>query len=400
MSLGSLHVNMAPVGGAYTAARGLVDALCAEGLPSELVAPRHTEWQTPLERATRAKERVNYRLAPRQSASKPFGLTNGSVSERATKILVRRAAEAKVLHLHWLNSVDLALRLIETGRPTVWTLHDEWPFTGGCHYDLGCDEIAAQCQICPQVQPIFRKVIRHRRRQKELLSRGGVTFICPSSWIFERLRKSMPESTAVVVPNSVGEEFIRAAQLYSRPLQAHGTTTSPLVVGLVASDWRDVRKGALSLIPIAAKFEANDVTFAIAGRGAQDAFPEDSRFHFEGYLENRSRVADFLSKCDVYLHLATADNLPSTLVEASTIGVPSIALDAGGVRDVVLDGRTGYVVQQPEEIPRLIQALSNAPKRAQFSQRAQERSLAKFSPHAVAEQMIGVYDQLESGASS
>ena len=44
--------------------------------------------------------------------------------------------QADVIHLHWINQGMLSLtdirRIIESGKPIVWTMHDMWPFTGIC----------------------------------------------------------------------------------------------------------------------------------------------------------------------------------------------------------------------------------------------------------------------------
>jgi hypothetical protein len=56
-------------------------------------------------------------------------------------LVLRRVRELDppLVNLHWvldgLVSVEMVPRL---GRPLVWTMHDMWPFTGGCDYSLGC----------------------------------------------------------------------------------------------------------------------------------------------------------------------------------------------------------------------------------------------------------------------
>ena len=46
--------------------------------------------------------------------------------------------EADVIHLNWVNQGMLSLKkiqkIIDTGKPIVWTMHDMWCFTGICHY--------------------------------------------------------------------------------------------------------------------------------------------------------------------------------------------------------------------------------------------------------------------------
>lgn len=52
--------------------------------------------------------------------------------------------EADLIHLHWINQGFLSLsdikKLIKTGKPIVWTMHDMWPCTAICHYSFGCEK--------------------------------------------------------------------------------------------------------------------------------------------------------------------------------------------------------------------------------------------------------------------
>ena len=51
--------------------------------------------------------------------------------------------EADILHLHWINqgffSFKTLYSLAKLNKPIVWTFHDMWAFTGGCHYSYGCE---------------------------------------------------------------------------------------------------------------------------------------------------------------------------------------------------------------------------------------------------------------------
>jgi len=55
-----------------------------------------------------------------------------------------------LIHLHWIG--DGFLRIESLARfevPIVWTLHDSWPFTGGCHLPGGCRRYQESCGCCP-----------------------------------------------------------------------------------------------------------------------------------------------------------------------------------------------------------------------------------------------------------
>ncbi|NEQ24074.1 MAG: glycosyltransferase, partial [Microcoleus sp. SIO2G3] len=57
-----------------------------------------------------------------------------------------------VINLHWINAGYIKIETIANlKRPIVWTLHDMWAFTGGCHYNQDCDRYTASCGACPQL---------------------------------------------------------------------------------------------------------------------------------------------------------------------------------------------------------------------------------------------------------
>ena len=60
--------------------------------------------------------------------------------------------EADIIHLHWINQGMLSLgdikRILESGKPVVWTMHDMWPCTGICHHARTCVKFQSECTHC------------------------------------------------------------------------------------------------------------------------------------------------------------------------------------------------------------------------------------------------------------
>ena len=45
-----------------------------------------------------------------------------------------------IINLHWIRGGYFPIEAIaKFNKPVVWTLHDMWAFTGGCHYSGECD---------------------------------------------------------------------------------------------------------------------------------------------------------------------------------------------------------------------------------------------------------------------
>ncbi|MBN8598669.1 MAG: glycosyltransferase family 4 protein [Planctomycetes bacterium] len=70
------------------------------------------------------------------------------------------------------------------------------------------------------------------------------------------------------------------------------------------------------------------------------------------------RVPEMMRAMDVLAHPSYREGLPRTVPQALLCGVPVIAYDVDGTREICLDGQTGYLLQ-----PRDLEGLRNAVKR-------------------------------------
>ena len=59
-----------------------------------------------------------------------------------------RKIDYDILHLHWINNRFIPLEKLPKDKPIVWTLHDSWPFTGGCHIPQSCKMWEKGCEKC------------------------------------------------------------------------------------------------------------------------------------------------------------------------------------------------------------------------------------------------------------
>jgi len=102
----------------------------------------------------------------------------------------------------------------------------------------------------------------------------------------------------------------------------------------------------------------DDVSLLIVGDGElrsqveRAAGASTSRIRIAG---SRQDIPDVLAAMDVFVLSSHTEGLAITLLEAGAAGLPTVATDAGGNTEVVLDGETGLVVA-----PRDPDALSKA----------------------------------------
>jgi glycosyltransferase involved in cell wall biosynthesis len=89
-------------------------------------------------------------------------------------------------------------------------------------------------------------------------------------------------------------------------------------------------------------------------------------------------VAAILPGFDIFVlsSVPRSEGLPTAIVEAMACGLPVVATDVGGVRELVHDGATGYVVppRDPSAIATAVsRLLSDADLRSALGRRARQR---------------------------
>ena len=65
---------------------------------------------------------------------------------------------ADIVHYHLIHNTKLSLyQMIElcSNKPSIWTFHDPWPFTGRCVYPQECEEWKTGCKKCKYLDNLF-----------------------------------------------------------------------------------------------------------------------------------------------------------------------------------------------------------------------------------------------------
>ena len=94
-----------------------------------------------------------------------------------------------------------------------------------------------------------------------------------------------------------------------------------------------------------------DVTFYWVGDGPyrDDVLPtleKFDNFKWLGALEYPDKIRDFLTEIDVYALLSGIDMSPLTLLEAQLMQKPVIATDVGGIPELMINKKTGFLVEK------------------------------------------------------
>ena len=108
-------------------------------------------------------------------------------------------------------------------------------------------------------------------------------------------------------------------------------------------------------------------------------------------------IAEFNSGMDIMCLTSLNEGTPVSLIEAQASGIPVISTDVGGVKDIVLEGETGYVVQKgdlEEYVKKMLDLIENEKKREFMSQNGWPFVRDKFHYERLVRDMEEYYKEL------
>lgn len=120
------------------------------------------------------------------------------------------------------------------------------------------------------------------------------------------------------------------------------------------------RKGSDRLAPILAALGAGpEIQVLVIGEGlSEPAFAAELKSRLASrqvrFLGRRERMKELYQEMDVLLVPSRQDPLPTVIVEAGLSGVPVVGSRVGGIPEMIVDGRNGFLFGTDEEAARAI----------------------------------------------
>lgn len=319
--------------------------------------------------------------------------------------------QADILHLHWINEGFFSLQtlrsLLKLNKPIVWTLHDMWAFTGGCHYDNNCGNFTSRCSNCPALKfkgdhdassTIFARKI-------ELLSGAKIHFVTCSRWLAGEAKSSaLLEQFAITpIPNPINTE------LYSPndkaiSKQKLNLSIDKLHILFATMTLKEKRKGFHILLDALKLLNENyphlkaKIELIVMGAGAQSHFREvPFKTTFTGRLTNDNEIVNCYNAADLFVAPSIQDNLPNTVMEALSCGVPTAAFNIGGMSDMIVHQQNGYLAEKvsPEKLAEAINWLvEKLFENNDLGINARKKVINNFTEKIVAEKYLKLYKSI------
>jgi glycogen(starch) synthase len=396
-------------GGSGWSAHALAGTLTHEGHDVEVIAldPSTSVLSQRTFEGIRISE-VGVQRAKR-SPRRRLGARDYSYTTLASYLSARLAREphVDVVHAQHLHSGPPALETARShGRGALLTLRDYWPVClhgtswWGGKVCMGCSsERMTGCMKEYWGWPglLARTMVPWARRRLAARQRGvsaAHRVLAVSEAVSGRIRPELGAVDLQVLHNIVDPEGASAAAA-----RAEGALRAldPPPAFLLTAGKLLATKGFDRLLDVLAK-TGSPWPLLVAGSG-----PERNRLQHQA--DATGLDIRFLEWTDHDLLLALTQQarafiLPSAwneplsrlLLETMGLGTPVIAWAAGGSVEVIEDGQNGWLVAEPADLSRALEALSSDQERERVGANAREYARRTFSPAAVYPQVIAAYE--------
>ncbi|MCS6905103.1 MAG: glycosyltransferase family 4 protein [Bacteroidia bacterium] len=268
--------------------------------------------------------------------------------------------KSDILHLHWVNHGFISFSTLrefqKLKKKIVWTLHDMWAFTGGCYYSQGCEYYRKACGNCFFLKRPKPNDFSHRlwKKKYELYAHLDLTIVTCSKWLAECAAQSslLKDKRIVTIPNPLNTEIFKPMDKVA-VRQKLGLPQDKYLLIFASAKIEDRRKGftffqkALEqLRSIDPNWNEHRIAIVLLGKSGAHAFSsiEGYSVYYLGNLETEESIAQAYSACDILINPSLADNLPNTIMEAMACGVPVVAFSTGGIPEMVMHQKNGFLV--------------------------------------------------------
>jgi len=308
-----------------------------------------------------------------------------------------------IVHLHWINHGMIRIEdLKRIKAPIVWSLHDNWPFTGGCHIMWDCERYIDKCGQCPRLGSDKENDLSRwiwNRKRNVYNSLDNLTIIGLSKWILESSQKSslLINKRHINLPNPIDTSSFKpldkakARELWNLP------KSKKLILFGAMYAIKDINKGYEKLKVVLDNLEDDNVEFVVFGSGEPKVNPGFKfKAHYVGYIRDDIRLATLYSAADVMVVPSLQENLSYAIMESLSCATPVVAFNIGGNSDMIEHKNNGYLAEayDTSDMAHGIDWILNNEKYSELCQNARKKVLNEFESSIVAKKYIKMYEDI------
>ncbi len=406
-----LHVNTSDIqGGAARAAYRLHQGLLQAGVDSQmLVQTKFSDDFTvigPVSKISKSIGRIRStldQLPLKLYPNKKKALFSPAWLPFSRALNGIRTVNPDIVHLHWIAEGYLRLEdLARIKKPIIWSLHDMWAFTGGCHYDSGCGKYLQECSVCPVLgsskeNDFSRKVFS--RKNRVYLKIPNLTINGLSRWLADCAKSStlLSKRRVVNLPNLLDTHVFRPLpQQQAKEILGLSSQKKHILFGAVDATG-DRRKGFNLLSQMLNKLENSNIELMVFGSSKPINAPDFPFLtSYLGRLQDDISLRVLYSAADVVVVPSRQENLSNVIMESLSCETPVVAFDIGGNHDMIKHKVNGYLAQplDPIDLAKGVEWVLNYPNPEKLSKNTRWKVISEFNTNIVIPKYTELYNKV------
>jgi glycosyltransferase involved in cell wall biosynthesis len=257
-----------------------------------------------------------------------------------------------IINLHWICKGFVRIETLKKlKQPIVWTMHDMWPFTGGCHHSDACLRFEQSCGACPMLGGQHERDLSRWvwNRKVNAWKKLEFTVVSPSRWLAEQASRSslFGGRRIEVIPNGVDTERYRPGdrnyvrQLFNFPLNKQLIMFGAADVSNTAKGLPDLKQALKRLIDMGWQ---DRVELVVVGASSHESLGDlPFKIHSLGRLSDDISLALVYGAVDLFVAPSIKESFGNMVMEAMACGTPCVAYKVGGVPDIIDHELNGYL---------------------------------------------------------
>ena len=279
--------------------------------------------------------------------------------------------KADIVHYHLIHNRLLSLTSLPDlfrAKPSIYTIHDSWIFSGHCVHSLGCDKWKTGCGGCPDLNISFKMEKDNTNMmwniKKETLSKQNFDIVVASQYMLKMVKESpitQNNQNIHLIPFGINLELFTQNRKREEVRKSFGIPPDSFVIFFRSDIWEfkglDVIKNMLDIL----KPSKSVVLFTVGHNDLLTDYKEKYTIMQKGWVNNEELMAQFYCACDVFLMPSWAEAFGLMAIETMASSRPIIVMDGTSLPDVTfapdcgISIKRGDAVAMKEAIERLMQ---------------------------------------------
>ena len=314
----------------------------------------------------------------------PHG-THWSSSGLIGQITSRKILEKNpsFLNIHWIGHATISLKQIsKINIPILITAHDQWWLNSVSHYTE-----AKTSEKHSFIKKLILKSILQRK--EKILRMPNVAVVCLSQEMLQNFLSVYPylDGRVMVIPNPVDDSVYHSLKLEER---LFAVKTAAYLGG-----FSDTRKGHDLLLEVLKKCHEK---FNVVATGFTSELLSgvDGQIRIVGIpkISNENELNQLYNNVEITIVPSRQEALPQVATESLMAGTPVISFRVGGLRDILIPGISGFIIDNFDttQFAERLDSYMKSPVKNEFH--ATAFAFANFSRGTVVKKYLDFYESL------